>query len=266
MNLSTGKRDSSLYRTKRGVAMADTVRSTQAVRTGFLAGNWCMPLLFRGQPARTASRREAGSCPSTVVSLESPRAQARVELGRYRAWFPAEAGYLTPLEIQLATEQDDVLSRRNMRGHITTSAFVLDSSARKALLIHHRLQNRWLQPGGHFAGGTLWASAVAKAVEETGIRDPRLHGWSAVQGCPLDIASETIAARPARGEQAHVHHDFAYLMSGHSGLPLTERSEKAFDARWVSLAVLEELGDPRLCRIVGKLETLGIVPARTRFS
>ena len=246
--------------------MADIVRSAQAVRTGFLARNWCMPLLFRGRTARKVSRYAAGGGPSTGMSLENPRAQARLEHARYRALFPAEVGHLEPVRIQLETEQDDVVSRHNMRGHITTSAFVLDGSAMKTLLIHHRLQNRWLQPGGHYGGGPLWASAIGKALAETGIRNPRLHDWWAVEGCPLDIESQAIAARPARGERAHVHHDFAYLVSGDSALPLTARFEKAFDARWVSLAILEELGDPRLCRIVGKLESLGIVPAQPRIS
>jgi 8-oxo-dGTP pyrophosphatase MutT (NUDIX family) len=248
--------------------MADIVRSSQAVRTGFLARNWSMPLLFRGQPARNVSRDAPGNGPSTGLGAEDPRAQARLELARYRALFPAEVGHLEPVEIQLGTGQDDVLGRRNMRGHITTSAFVLDGSAMKALLIHDRLPNRWVHPGGHYRdrGGPLWASAIRKAVEKTGIRDPRLHDWWAMEGCPLDIDSRAIAARPARGEQAHVHHDFAYLVSGDSAQPLTARLQKAPDARWVSLAVLEELGDPRLCRIVAKLESQGIVPARTRFS
>jgi 8-oxo-dGTP pyrophosphatase MutT (NUDIX family) len=101
-------------------------------------------------------------------------------------------------------------------------------------------------------------SALREAVEETGVQDPQLHDWSRSQGCPVDIDSHSIAARPSKGEQAHVHHDFAYLVSADSRLPVAAQLEEVLDARWVSLAVLEELGDIRLRRIVGKLERLGV--------
>jgi 8-oxo-dGTP pyrophosphatase MutT (NUDIX family) len=186
------------------------------------------------------------------------RAQAVLELAQYRSLFPAEADALTALEEQLVNDPGDVLSRKNMRGHITTSAFVLDESAMKVLLIHHRLYNRWLQPGGHYDDGELWASALREAVEETGIRHAQLHDWSRAHGCPVDIDTHRIAARAAKGEQAHVHHDFAYLLRAESQQPLVAQLEEVLDVRWVSLAVAVELGDSRLRRIIGKLTHLDI--------
>ena len=191
-------------------------------------------------------------------NLMDLRDQAQLELSRYLALFHEEADAFSPLVDQLENDRANVLSRQNMRGHITTSAFVLDASAMKVLLIHHRLYNRWLPPGGHYEQGQLWASALREAVEETGVRDPQLHDWSLTHGCPVDIDSHPIAARPSKGEQAHVHHDFAYLLVADSRLPLVPQLEEVFDAKWVSLAVVEELGDTRLRHIVGKLESLGI--------
>ena len=192
----------------------------------------------------------------------NPRAQAQLELSRYLDLFPVESDFLRALAGQLGADEDDVLDDRNMRGHVTTSALVVDIPAMKALLVHHRLHNRWLQPGGHYEGGPLWSSARRTAVDRTGVHDPELHAWSITEGCPIDIQSHRMAPRPSRGEQAHVHHDFAYLMVADSSLPVTARYEELVDARWVSLAVVEELGDARLARIVGKLGSIGILPSR----
>lgn len=192
----------------------------------------------------------------------NPRDQARLELSRYLNLFPGEQELLAAFAGQLESDPDDVLDPRNMRGHITTSAVVVDVPAMKALLVHHRARNRWLQPGGHCEGGLLWSSARRAAADMTGVADPVLHDWSINEGCPIDIDSQRVAARPSRGEKAHVHHDFAYLMVADSTLPVAARYDELVDARWVSLAVVEELGDARLGRIVGKLGSAGILPLR----
>jgi len=192
----------------------------------------------------------------------NPRAQAQLEFSRYLNLFPEETDSLGALASQIESDADDVLDPRNMRGHITTSAVVVDVPAMKALLVHHRSRNRWLQPGGHYEGGLLWSSARRVAVDRTGVADPGLHDWSISEGCPIDIDSQRIVARPSRGEKAHLHHDFAYLMVADSTSPVAARYEELVDARWVSLAVVEELGDARLGRIVSKLGSVGILPSR----
>src|SRR4051812_30624969 len=40
-------------------------------------------------------------------------------------------------------------NRKNFDGHLTASAFIIDSSATSLLLLRHKFLNRWLQPGGH---------------------------------------------------------------------------------------------------------------------
>ncbi len=231
---------------------------------GFSTLSWCAPSLFprvfpRGKGPNKNNRAAGGDPPR---SLMNPRAQAQLELSRYLTLFPEEIALLGALAGQLQGDPDDVLDPRNLRGHITTSAVVVDVSAMKALLVHHRSRNRWLQPGGHHEGGLLWSSARRAAVDKTGVADPELHDWSISEGCPIDIESQRIAARPGRGEKAHVHHDFAYLMVADSTLPVAARHAELVDARWVSLAVVEELGDARLGRIVGKLGSVGVLPSR----
>jgi 8-oxo-dGTP pyrophosphatase MutT (NUDIX family) len=190
----------------------------------------------------------------------SPREQAKLELERYLAYFPEEAAVLSALIQQLRTDPEDVFNRKNMRGHITTSAFVLDTAARKALLIHHKLYNRWLQPGGHYEGlEALWQSALREVIEETGAQNPELHPWTKLHSAPFDIDSHSIAEQPKKNEGEHVHHDYVYLISADSTLPLVPQEEEVFDAKWVDIDQLHALQDKRLNRICEKLSAKRII-------
>ncbi len=64
-----------------------------------------------------------------------------------------------------------LIDRKNFTGHITTSAFIIDKSAKALLLLKHKSLNRWLQPGGHVdvTDASLIASAAREASEETGL-------------------------------------------------------------------------------------------------
>ena len=70
----------------------------------------------------------------------------------------------------LADHADAVL-RSCPTAHLTASALVMTSDARKALLVRHRKAGLWLQTGGHCedTDATLAAAAAREAREESGI-------------------------------------------------------------------------------------------------
>jgi 8-oxo-dGTP pyrophosphatase MutT (NUDIX family) len=190
----------------------------------------------------------------------TPRAQATLELGRYASLFRSDAPLIAELAKQLAEDKEDILSRKNMWGHITTSAFILDVTARKTLLIHHKQHNQWLPPGGHFEGfETLLAAAIREALEETGVVNPAPHAWTAKYQCPFDIDSHPIGANAKKNEGPHVHHDFIYLLTADSRTPLVHQEEEVDDAKWFLLDELEVFKSVRLARILRKLHEQGIL-------
>src|ERR1700732_5349199 len=77
-------------------------------------------------------------------------------------------------------------------GHITCSALVLHSDARRVLLIHHHRHRRWLLPGGHVeeSDSTLSDAALREAVEETAVR--------IVPGSLAHLAGMDVHGIPAR--------------------------------------------------------------------
>lgn len=189
------------------------------------------------------------------------RAQARQQLALYLQRFPDEQSRLQALHTQLDEDAGDPLSRANMRGHITTSALVLDADLSHLLLIHHRVIGRWLQPGGHYEPGQdLWGSALREVAEETGVTELSAHPvWGQV--LPLDIDSHPIAANPKKGEGAHWHHDYAYLViAPRDERLLNPQLTEVHGVAWRPIAELGDSEEPRFRSLSAKLAGLSPSP------
>ncbi len=176
-------------------------------------------------------------------------------VARYLAQFPAETPLLTLLREQLPADKGAALLRSNMLAHITTSALVLNADATKALLIRHRLYDKWLQPGGHYElPGSLWTSASREVEEETGVA-ATLHPWCTLRDLPLDIDTHYIPEQPRKSEGPHSHHDFVFLAVAEEG-ELTPQLEEVHGAEWKPLAELRQLNTVRMNRMLDKLEVI----------
>jgi 8-oxo-dGTP pyrophosphatase MutT (NUDIX family) len=104
-----------------------------------------------------------------------------------------------------ALAHPDCCERTCLDGHFTGSAWLVSRDGGRALLLHHRKLDRWLQPGGHADGdGDLAAVALREAEEETGLRGLR------VEAGVFDLDRHGI---PARGsEPAHWHYDVRFVV------------------------------------------------------
>jgi 8-oxo-dGTP pyrophosphatase MutT (NUDIX family) len=135
-------------------------------------------------------------------------------------------------------------------GHLTGSAWVIDRSGTRVLLLHHGKLNRWLQPGGHADGDfDLARVALRETQEESGLTRLRL-----VEGGVFDLDIHDI---PARGtEPAHLHFDVRYLIEGDIDEPLL-LSDESHALEWVELGRLREYTTERsVLRMAQKCELL----------
>lgn len=190
------------------------------------------------------------------MTLEALLADARLQLRNYLRLHDEEAAGLSGLAEQLA-QDTDIFARSNMQGHITTSALVYDEGADRLLMIHHRVLDRWLQPGGHHEGlEALQASAAREVKEETGVSG--FSAWPATTGgpAPLDIDSHRIPAHPAKGEGEHVHHDFIYLFRLDSSAEIRPQWAEVKGVRWMPRSEFAALPEPRFARLARKLQAL----------
>ncbi|MFD7615580.1 NUDIX domain-containing protein [Streptomyces sp. NPDC059802] len=162
---------------------------------------------------------------------------------------PDELALLQPLLDRLAAG-DDVTDRRQFDGHVTTSGIVLNDGD-DVLLIDHLASGRRIQPGGHPdpSDRTLEKAVRREIAEETGVTGLETFG----DGTPVHIDVHTIAARPDKGEPAHVHYDVRYLFRVRGPVALTLQTEEVGAAQWRPPS---DLGDPvlraRVLAILGR--------------
>lgn len=65
---------------------------------------------------------------------------------------------------------DNVFYRKNLVAHMTASAWVVNKSRNRLLMIHHNLYNSWAWMGGHADGDEdLLHVAIKEVKEESGI-------------------------------------------------------------------------------------------------
>ena len=143
--------------------------------------------------------------------------------------------------------------RDTLPGHVTASAFIVDSECTQMLLHHHRKLDRWLQLGGHDEGERSPAEAVLREVaEESGLSAFQFHGDSGI--FDLDIH-----AIPSRGAMpAHDHLDVRFLLVADPSEPLQRDDSESLALAWFPLseaiAKMDEVGAQRVERKIRALQ------------
>ena len=185
----------------------------------------------------------------------SMHARTREEFAHYLARHPGEHERLRALRAQIAHD-DGLFSRANMAGHLTASVLVFDADRRHVLLIHHKVYQRWMQPGGHVEpdSASLFASGLREVEEETGL--PAADTQPLVDGRALDIDTHAIAARPAKGEGAHRHHDFLFAAVATRPFTPQPQLEEVDGVEWMPIADFLAIPGQRMRHLVPKLRAL----------
>ena len=145
--------------------------------------------------------------------------------------------------IKFVEAHPDCLERTLLVGHVTASAWVVDPSRSRVLLVHHRKLDRWLQPGGHVDGSVdTEASARREVLEETGLSDLAPCG-----PLPFDLDIHPI---PGHGQTpAHHHYDVRYAFRLTADQPLV-LSDESHEVAWAPIGRLEDYDpDPSLLRM-----------------
>jgi 8-oxo-dGTP pyrophosphatase MutT (NUDIX family) len=126
--------------------------------------------------------------------------------------------------LELVSSSADACMRSRLAGHLTGSAWLVSADGRKALLMHHRKLDRWLQPGGHADGDwDLAAVALREAMEETGL--PNLH----VEPTIFDLDKHRISARGTEPE--HWHYDVRFVVRATGSQEFSGNTE-SWQLRW----------------------------------
>lgn len=176
----------------------------------------------------------------------------------YAALHASEDGQLQTLTQKLLSDPH-IGERYNMAGHLTGSIYIVNPELTRVLMIDHISSGKVLQPGGHLdAGESPVQGAMREAVEETGIGRAEFRTLDALgpMGGLFDIDTHAIAARPAKGEGAHVHHDFAFLRIVDEQTSLVAQAVEVGGMRWLDMDDVARMDNSRHQRVAQKIKVL----------
>ncbi len=129
-----------------------------------------------------------------------------------------------------------------MKRHFCASAFIIDPYTKKILLIKHKKNRRWTQPGGHIEGNeTPEEAALREVYEETGLR-VRLLGERFPREDdfirPLGIQKNR---RTTSDGETHMHIDIIYAAVPNDDSKEQLNREESDAIRWFSRNELENI-------------------------
>lgn len=161
------------------------------------------------------------------------RTQLLESLNKYQSNFEVERAFI-PRFKSLLTNFENCYKRTLLSGHITASAWIIDNKGSKALLVHHKKLNRWLQPGGHSDGDeNVISVAMKEAQEETGLKSLRLYSDKI-----FDIDIHLIPSY--RTVNAHFHYDIRFLFVGEASEDFVI-SEESNSLDWIWLNKIQNV-------------------------
>jgi ADP-ribose pyrophosphatase len=146
----------------------------------------------------------------------------------------------------------NILTRDNELAHITSSAFVINKTKDKVLMVHHNIYNSWSWTGGHADGEEdLLAVAIKEVKEETGVRNVRSVSSNIFS---LDIL--TVLGHVKRGKYVapHLHLSVAYLVEADENELLIIKADENSGVKWIPIEEVNTYSDePHMQKVYSKL-------------
>lgn len=173
------------------------------------------------------------------------------QLNNYHPFNDDEAQMVLRLQRFLHSARDQDPFARELagvapeHGHVTGSAWIINTAHTDCIMLHHAKLGKWVQPGGHCDGDAdVLAVARREAEEETGL------AVTALQSGIFDVDIHEIPEY--WNTPAHLHFDVRYLFVADQEQPIVSNHESRC-VRWASLEeALQLSGEETVARMVRK--------------
>jgi 8-oxo-dGTP pyrophosphatase MutT (NUDIX family) len=135
-------------------------------------------------------------------------------------------------------EFPNILTRENVFAHVTSSAWIVNPSRTKALIIHHNISKSWQWTGGHADGESdLLGVAFREAQEETGAV---CHPISTEIVC-LDIFPVWGHRKHGEWVSTHLHLSVGFLLEADDTIEVRVKEDENSGVRWAPVDEAIEL-------------------------
>ena len=153
--------------------------------------------------------------------------------------------------LQFMTTFEDVLTRNNVIGHFSSSAFVLNKARDKMIVVHHNQFDTFVYPGGHADGNPdLYQVAVQEVAEETGAE------ITPIKNNFVGLQNIAIQGHMKKGKyvSSHLHFNVVYLFESDETKPLKVKPDENSIVKWMPIEeVLEQTTSPFMKAATKKL-------------
>ena len=165
--------------------------------------------------------------------------------------------------LKFINDFDDVLTRENVYGHFTSSAFVLNKERTKILMVYHKIYNSWAWTGGHSDGDSnLLYVAMKEAKEETGIKNvkPILNDIYS-----LELISVRGHIKKGKYVASHTHFNVTYLLEADENEEIHIKEDENIGVKWVPIDEILDatsetwVRDRVYSKIINKMKKDGII-------
>ena len=165
--------------------------------------------------------------------------------------------------LKFINDFDDVLTRENVYGHFTSSAFVLNKERTKILMVYHKIYNSWAWTGGHCDGdNNLLYVAMKEAKEETGIKNvkPILNDIYS-----LELISVRGHIKKGKYVASHTHFNVTYLLEADEKEEIHIKEDENIGVKWFPIDEILDatsetwVRDRVYSKIINKMKKDGII-------
>lgn len=134
--------------------------------------------------------------------------------------------------LRFAAENKDCLSRANDIAHFTASAWIINQSATKVLLVWHNTYKSWTWTGGHAdEDPNLDLVAIREAKEETGLQKIKM-----IKKLPVSLETISVDGHIKNGVylHSHLHLNLTYLLMADDEDSLHNKPDENSGVKWFS--------------------------------
>lgn len=153
---------------------------------------------------------------------------------------------------------ENILTRECEIAHFSSSAFLVNKTRDKVLMIYHNIYQSWAWTGGHCDGENNFLSvAIREAQEETGIQTITPIGEEIFS---LEILPVWGHVKKGKFIASHQHLNVTYLLEGEETETLHEKEDENSGVQWIPINKIKEYSTetnmyPTYDKIVEKMKT-----------
>lgn len=145
---------------------------------------------------------------------------------------------------------ENCLTRDNVFGHFTSSAFIINKEHTKVLMAYHNIYKSYAWLGGHLDGESdSLKVAIREAEEESSIRNLKLLTEDIIS---LDVIEVVGHFKKGTWVTPHVHLNITYLFEANDKDFIKENIEENSSVAWLDISKLDSLVNEENMKVIYK--------------